>query len=95
MINKTRSGKTTSLQFGIWGRITGLDSEDFSIKDKDKENIPFLINNESDEDVLLDVINVDGVLITNARFRPGYDPRHIIAIKKVTLPAGVSLIWGN
>jgi len=102
MSNRTRSGKMTSLQFGNWGRITGLDSGDFSLSGdtpflpNNEGNIPFLICNESDEDVFLDVVNTEGKLIENARFRPGYDPKLVTVIKQNgSLPAGVSLLWGN
>jgi len=91
-MNKTRSGKTQSLQFGIWGEITDLDQEDFFLEGE----VAFLVNNESDDDVTLDVVNADGVLIEYVRFRPGYDPRHIIRIKQNTgLPPDIKLYWGN
>ena len=92
MTAKTRSGKTMSLQFGNWGKITGLNAEDFSLPG----NMAFLVCNESDDDVYLDVYNAENVLIENVRFRPGYDPRMIIKINQnAGLSSGVSLIWGN
>ena len=101
-MNRTRSGKMTSLQFGNWGRITGLNEGDFFLTGEEpflpnnEGNIPFLICNEGDEDVFLDVVNAEGKLIENARFRPGYDPRLVTVIKKAEgLPFGVSLLWGN
>jgi hypothetical protein len=87
---KTRSDKVMSLQFGTFGRITQLNEENFRLRNDEE----FLICNEGDDDVELDVINANGELIRNCRFRPGYDPRIIKKILK-TEDDILTLIWGN
>lgn len=88
---KTRSDKTVSLQFGSWGRVTNLAEKDFTFG----EDTPFLVCNESDEDVFLDVLTAEGMLVENARFRPGYDPKMITCIKQNVGVADDVLLWGN
>jgi hypothetical protein len=91
MTNSTRSRETTSLQFGNWGEIKNLAEKDF----RKQGDTPFLICNNGDDSVFLDVVTIGGVLIENVRFRPGYDPKLVIRVKKnADIPEGV-LLWGN
>ena len=86
---KTRSDEHISLQFGNWGRVTNLENQDFRLNNDE----PFLIINEADEDVYLDVINPKYELVENVRFRQGGNPLLIRRIKQYT--GSSNLIWGN
>ena len=46
---KTRGGAETSLQVGIFGNITNLDTKDFELGN------PFQVKNDNEEDIFLEI----------------------------------------
>jgi len=85
----TRSDVAQSLQWGNYGFITDLETDDFSLP---KDAI-FTIRNQGSE-IYLDIITPKGDLVKNVLFR-GFEP---ILVKKILKNASIgsySLMWGN
>jgi hypothetical protein len=91
MKRETRNDIITSEQISKMGYITNVSSDDFTIEN---ENI-FLIKNEGDEPVSLDVVlSGDRNTVINVLFYPGWNPELVRVIKQTS--ANVSnLKWGN
>jgi hypothetical protein len=85
---ETRTGVRTSEQVSKFGGITGLDEGDFVLSD----GAAFLVKNDNDEAVTLEVLPVKGTAWVETKFAPGWNPELVWQIKQNA--TATNLLWG-
>lgn len=81
-------GRSVRLQLPNFGHVVGLGEADFTMED----SLPFLIKNDNEESVTLEVIPAGGEDYVETIFAVGWNPEIVKAIK--TTQSGGSLLWG-
>jgi len=79
---------TVSLQVPNFGAVTDLETDNFSLPD----DAPFVIKNDNDEPVTLEVIPAGGSAFVETVMAVGWNPEIVKEIK--TTAGGGSLLWG-
>lgn len=76
------------MQVSKFGSVTNLASANFELSD----NQPFLVKNENDDAVTLEVLPLFGTTWVNVKFYAGWNPEIVLKIKKSS--GGGTLLWG-
>lgn len=87
-MNETRTGERTSVQISAFGAVTGLSAANFSLPKKTN----FLIKNDGEEAVTLEVLPAIGSAWVETVFQPGWNPEIVQMIRKNS--EELTLLWG-
>ena len=90
---RTKKGQVVRMQVTEWENITDLKTEDFS-----KEGVAFVIKNENDASIVLEVMPFDGDTFVATKFNPGWNIEIVKAVKTNILLTDDELAnikWGN
>jgi len=89
---ETRAGVLTSPQVAIWDVISNLATANFKIA-SNKGPVGFLIKNETDTSVWLNVMPLKGSAFVPTKFAPGWNCELVREIQ-LNATAGLDLKWG-
>jgi hypothetical protein len=84
----TPEHEEVSLQISKFGTVTNLSSANFSLSG----NHPFLIKNDGEAAVTLEVMPESGSAYVSTVFQVGWNPEIVKSIKKTS--GGGTLLWG-
>ena len=75
------NGNGMSLQISKLKAIENLDTTDFDWKDGEGQQVPFLIKNDGDDDIELEVLMWDDSEYVSTLFTAGWNPELVRAVK--------------
>lgn len=75
------NGNGMSLQISKLQAVESLNTTDFDWRDDDNQQVPFLIKNDGDDDIMLEVMLWDDTQYVETLFTAGWNPELVRSIK--------------